>query len=59
MYLEKLVIQEFVILYIKEGKFDQIGFADDPDGSRASHLEILLNLNKRIDEMWWKQCRKS
>ena len=59
MYLEKLVIQEFVILYIKEGKFDQIGFADDPDGSRANHLEVLLNLNKRIDEMWWKQCQKS
>lgn len=59
MYLEKLVIQEFVILYIKEGKFDQIGFTDDPDGSRSNHLEVLLNLNKRIDEMWWKQCRKS
>jgi hypothetical protein len=58
MYLEKLVIQEFVILYLKEGKYDQIGFVDDPDGSRTNHVDVLVNLIKKIDEMWYKQCQK-
>ena len=57
-YLEKLVIQEFVILYLREGKYDQIGFVDDPDGSRTDHISVLMNLNKKIDEMWWKKCQR-
>ena len=58
MFLEKLIIQEFVILYLKEGKYDQIGFVDDPDGSRTDHINVLTNLNKKIDEMWWKKCQR-
>ena len=58
MFVEKQVIQEFVILYLKENKYDQIGLPNDPDGSRSNHIEVLISLNKTIDEMWWEKCRQ-
>jgi len=59
MFLEKLVIREFVVLYLKEGKYDQIGFNEDPDGSRTNHIDVLANMLNKIDEMWWKKCQQS
>lgn len=58
MYLEKLIIKEFVILYLKEGKYDQIGFTNDPEGTKTSHIDVLMNLTQKIDEIWWESCQK-
>lgn len=57
-YITRLIIKEFAILYIKESKYTQLGFPNDPEGNSSSHLDIIEKLNKKIDELWWKTCQK-
>lgn len=56
-YLEKLIIREFINIYIKEEKFSSIGLLSDPDGTKSSVLDIIESINSKIEDLWWKRCQ--
>jgi len=56
MYIARLMIKEFVYLYLKEGMFSVI-IKDDPDGNKTSSVDLIEILNRKIDELWWEKCQ--
>jgi hypothetical protein len=57
LYLEKILIQEFTYIYIKEGRLKSIGLDADPTGEKSSYIEIFEQFNRKIELLWWKRCQ--
>ena len=57
LYLEKLLINEFTYIYLKEGRLKSIGLESDPTGEKSGYIDIFDNFNKKIEQLWWKRCQ--
>lgn len=57
IYLEKLLINEFTYIYLKEGRLKSIGLENDPTGEKSGYIDIFEYFNKKIEQLWWKRCQ--
>lgn len=56
-YIRKETITQFQLIYLREGKFDQLHVTGNPN-SPDYLARVVTAFKERIDNLWWEKCPK-